>query len=65
MIELGFLRMRKVGRIIIRVNAKNDETPAPKNVALYNLGDITGILRFEEFRQACKNLGKLKADLDD
>jgi hypothetical protein len=65
MVEPAFLRLRKFGFITIRVNPKNDETPAPKIVALYNLGDITGILKFEEFRQACKNLGKLETDLDD
>jgi hypothetical protein len=64
MIEPAFLRLRKFGFITIRVNAKNDETPAPKIVALYNLGDITGILRFEEFRQICKNLGKRNADTE-
>lgn len=47
------------------VGRKNDKTPPPKIVGLYNLGDITGISKFEEFRQACKNLGKRKADLDD
>jgi hypothetical protein len=64
MIERSFLNLRKFGCITIRVNAKNDKTPAPKIVAVYNLGDMTGILEFEEFRKSCKNLGKLKADSD-
>lgn len=62
MIERSFLNLRKFGFITIRVNAKNDKTPAPKIVALYDLGDMTGILQFEEFRKSCENLGKLSAD---
>jgi hypothetical protein len=64
MVEPAFLKLRKFGYITIRVNAKNKETPAPKIVGLYNLGDVTGILRFEEFRQVCKNLGKQNADTE-
>jgi hypothetical protein len=64
MIERAFLNLRAFGYITIRVNAKNDKTPPPKVVAVYNLGDMTGILEFEKFRKACKDLGELKADLD-
>ena len=62
MIERSFLKLRKFGFITIRVNAKNDKTPPPKVVALYNLGDMTGIVEFEEFRKYCENLGKQNAN---
>jgi hypothetical protein len=64
MIERSFLYIRKFGSITIRVNAKNDKTPPPKTVILYKLGDMSGILQFNEFRKACKNLGKLNADTE-
>jgi hypothetical protein len=62
MIERSFLNLRKFGYITIRVNAKNDKIPAPKTVALYHLGDMTGIVQFNKFRKACKNLGKLSSE---
>jgi hypothetical protein len=62
MVERSFLNLRKFGSITIRVNAKNDKTPSPKPVALYNLGDMTGIMQFNEFREACKDLGKQNTD---
>lgn len=62
MIERSFLNLRKFGYITIRVNAKNDKTPPPKTVALYHLGDMTGIINFNEFRKACKNLGKQSSE---
>jgi len=58
MIERSFLNLRKFGYITIRVNAKNDETPPPKVVAFYRLGDIIGIVAFLELRKFCKDLGK-------
>jgi hypothetical protein len=58
MIERSFLNLRKFGYITIRVNAKNSKTPPPKTVALYHLGDMAGIIQFNKFRKACKNLGK-------
>ncbi len=64
MIERSFLKLRKFGFITIRVNAKNDKTPPPKVVALYNLGDMSGIVEFEEFRKYCKNLGKQNANAE-
>lgn len=62
MIERSFLNLRKFGYITIRVNAKNDKTPPPKTVALYHLGDMTGIIQFNKFRKACKNLGKQSSE---
>jgi len=59
MIERSFLNLRKFGYITIRVNAKNDKTPPPKVVAFYRLGDITGIVAFLEFRNLCKDSGKI------
>ena len=62
MIERSFLNLRKFGSITIRVNAKNDETPPPKVVAFYRLGDVTGIVAFLEFRKFCKDLGKQNSE---
>jgi len=58
MIERSFLNLRKFGYITIRINAKNNETPPPKVVAFYRLGDTTGIVAFLEFRKFSKDLGK-------
>jgi hypothetical protein len=62
MIERSFLNLRKFGFITIRVNAKNESTPSPKIVAVYNMGDMTGISLFNEFKECCKNLGKQSED---
>lgn len=58
MIERSFLNLRKFGYITIRVNAKNDKIPPPEVVALYHLGDITGIVAFLEFRKLCRDLDR-------
>ena len=54
MVERSFLKLRKFGFITIRVNAKNDKTPPPKIVALYNLGDMTGILELKNLENTAE-----------
>lgn len=57
MVKKDFVAIRKFGSITIRVNAKNDEIPAPKIVDYFPNGDRRGVMGFLRHWVMCRSLG--------
>ena len=57
MIERAFTKLRKFGYITERVNAKNNNTPAPKIIKFYANGSMIGIRDYVRFLNRYGNMG--------
>lgn len=57
MIERAFTLLRSFGSITIRVNAKNEKTPAPKIVKFFPNGDMRAIRDYVRFWNRYKTMG--------
>jgi hypothetical protein len=56
-VNKAFARIRQVGSITIRVNAKNEKIPPPKPIAYFDNGDDTGIMEFLDHWIMCRKMG--------
>lgn len=57
MVNRAFTALREFGYITIRVNAKNNKIPYPESLYFFQNGDDTGIVKFLEHWNICKDLG--------